>query len=292
MTSESKNINFDINHLVNIKHSKLPFLNKRDYLNHLTQDIKFRYIPFRLYYKFRNYKYAKYRNPEIGIIKNLVQKDQNSLDVGANLGLFTYSMAKYSKRVFAFEPNPYPLRTLKYVIDKNVILLPIALGNIDGITELKIPRCSIKGWSSNGASLGSKEAVDSPLHSMHKYKIESRRLDSLNIENIGLIKVDIEGFELEFINGSLNTIDKHKPNIIMENEIVYNENPFKLFEVMQDLGYANYYCNSEGMLKSLENFSFNESQKNPLVKNIEYIQNFISIHKDKIGKYKNIINTL
>ena len=61
---------------------------------------------------------------------------------------------------------------------------------------------------------------------------------------------------------------------------------------MQDLGYANYYCNSEGMLKSLENFSFNESQKNPLVKNIEYIQNFISIHKDKIGKYKNIINTL
>lgn len=290
MTTESENISFDIGDLVNIKHSKLPFLNRRDYLNHLTQDIKFRYVPFRLYYKFRNYKYAKYRNPEIGIIKNLVQKDQNSLDVGANLGLFTYSMAKYSKRVFAFEPNPYPLRTLKYVIDKNVTLLPIALGSIDGVTDLKIPRCSTKGWSSNGASLGDKEVEDSPLHSLHTYKIQSRRLDSLDIENIGLIKVDIEGFELEFIKGSLKTIEKHKPNVIMENELVYNENPFLLFEVMQDCGYENYYCNSNGKLELLDNFSFQDNQKNPKVKDINYIQNFISIHKDKTDYYEKIIN--
>ena len=82
-------------------------------------------------------------------------KDQISIDIGANLGLFTDFMSKASKHVFAFEPNPYPLENLKHLIDKNVTILPIALGNTNGPTEIRIPHHA-NGWSSNGASLAPK----------------------------------------------------------------------------------------------------------------------------------------
>ena len=85
--------------------------------------------------------------------------------------------------------------------------MPIALGDKNGVDELKIPRCSVKGWSSNGASLGKKTVDDNPLFSMHKYRVETRMLDSLDIDNIGFIKVDIEGFELKFIEGAVKTIE-------------------------------------------------------------------------------------
>jgi len=46
-------------------------------------------------------------------------------------------MSRASKHVFAFEPNPYPLGNLKSLVDKNVTILPIALGNSDGPIKLK-----------------------------------------------------------------------------------------------------------------------------------------------------------
>ena len=167
----------NIEELSKIEPDELPSLNWRDTENKFRQDLKYKYLPFRLYYKIRSYKYAKYRNPELNIIKNLVSKNQISIDVGANLGLFTYFMARHSKHVYAFEPNPYPLRNLKNVVDKNVTILPIALGSSNGKANLKIPR-NIKGWSSNGASLGDKDYGDGIL-----FEVQCRKLDSLKIEN-------------------------------------------------------------------------------------------------------------
>ena len=107
------NQTFDIKKLSLIKFDKLPAITFRDRLNRLKQNIKFKYLPFRLYHRIRCYKYAKYRSPELNLISNLVKKNQNSIDIGANLGLFTFFMSRASKHVFAFEPNPYPLENLK-----------------------------------------------------------------------------------------------------------------------------------------------------------------------------------
>ena len=199
------NQTFDINKLSLIKFDKLPAITFRDRLNRIKQNIKFKYLPFRLYHRIRCYKYAKYRSPELSLISNLVKNNQNSIDIGANLGLFTFFMSRASKHVFAFEPNPYPLENLKGLVDSNVTVLPIALGNNDGPVEIKIPHHR-KGWSSNGASLASKEINDGKI-----INIQCRKLDSLNIENIGLIKIDVEGFEIEVIRGAKDTILKNKP---------------------------------------------------------------------------------
>ena len=269
------NQTFDINKLPLIKFDKLPAITFRDRLNRIKQNIKFKYLPFRLYHRIRCYKYAKYRTPELSHISNLVKSTQNSIDIGANLGLFTFFMSRASKHVFAFEPNPYPLENLKGLVDSNVTVLPIALGNNDGPVEIKIPHHR-KGWSSNGASLASKEIDDGKI-----INIQCRKLDSLNIENIGLIKIDVEGFEIEVIRGAKETILKNKPVMIIENETAHTKDTNELFITMNELGYDKYICNSIRKLEKIDNFSVEENQKNAIRNlDINYIQNFIFIPKE------------
>ena len=263
----------NIENLSKIEVEKLPSLTFKDRLNRLKQNFKYRYLPFRLYHRIRCYKYAKYRNPELKLIASLVTKDQISIDIGANLGLFTDFMSKASKHVFAFEPNPYPLENLKHLIDKNVTILPIALGNTNGPTEIRIPHHA-NGWSSNGASLALKTEEPGKL-----IDIQCRKLDSLNLENIGLIKIDVEGFEIEVLKGARETLLKNKPAMIIENETVHTEDTNQLFSIMTELGYEKYICNSRGELEKIVDFSVEENQIDAKNKDIYYIQNYIFISK-------------
>ena len=268
------NQSYSINDLSAIKLEDLPLLTFKDRLNRIKQNIKYRYLPFRLYHRIRCYKYAKYRNPELKLISSLVTKNQVCIDIGANLGLFTYFMSRASKHVFAFEPNPYPLENLKHLVDKNVTIIPIALGNTNGPTEIKIPHHA-NGWSSNGASLAPK--TDEPGKVIN---IQCRKLDCLNLNNIGLIKIDVEGFEIEVLKGARETILKNRPVMIIENEAVHINDTNQLFSIMADLGYEKYICSSKGELEKIVSFSVEENQKNSDYKNIKYIQNHIFISKE------------
>ena len=266
------------------KKERLPIDGLRDIVNLIRQDLKFKYLPFKLYYRYRAKKYAKYISPELNLIKFLANKNKVSIDIGANLGLFTFYLQKYSKYVYAFEPNPYPLRNLKNLVNINTEVIPIAIGNKDGYLDFFIPK-NKKGWSSNGASLKEKE-----LNLGIKHSVVSRKLDSLEINNVGLIKIDVEGFEKQVLEGASKTINDFKPNLIIENEWIHQKNPGELFDSIYDLDYEIFYVNSKLKLEKInQQFNIIEAQKNPNQKKIGYIQNFICIHKESLSEYKSII---
>ena len=183
-------------------------------------------------------------------------------------------MSRCSK-VFAFEPNPYPL--VPYVVDDNVEIVPIAVGNLDGITQLRIPK-NRKGWSSNGASITNVE-----LNQGIEYDVSIHKIDTLKIENIGLIKIDVEGAELEVLNGALNTLNAQKPNLIIENELVHSDKPEILFKFMKKINYNAFYVDENKDLKKLEdNFDVLKNQNKPANKRFGYIQNFIFMHDERL----------
>ena len=107
--------------------------------------------------------------------------------------------------------------------------------------------------------------------------------DSLEIENIGLIKIDVEGAELEVLKGALKTISNQKPNLIIENEINRTETPELLFKFMNNIHYDAFYVNGNRKLVKLENnFNIFDNQKDPARKRFGYIQNFIFMHQDRL----------
>ncbi|MGC9122922.1 MAG: FkbM family methyltransferase [Thermoplasmata archaeon] len=50
----------------------------------------------------------------------------------------------------------------------------------------------------------------------YKINFETRTLDSFNLEKVDILKIDVEGFECDVVEGAFNTISKHKPKIIIE----------------------------------------------------------------------------
>ncbi len=266
------------------KNFDLPIENLKDLLNILRQDIKFKYIPFKLYYKYRSYKYANKITPELNLIKNLTDISKTSLDIGANLGLFTFFIQKYSKFVYAFEPNPYPLRYLYDLVGENVKVFPIAISELNSEVILNIPK-KPKGWSSNGASLKYKNEF------AIKYKVDSRTVDSLKIENLGFIKIDVEGNEMGVLQGAKKTLIEQRPNLIVENESIHQKDPNKIFKFLSDYDYFAFYTLKKGKIIKIEkNIEIEKLQKNPELKRYGYVQNFIFIHKSKINKFYKIID--
>ena len=79
--------------------------------------------------------------------------------------------------------------------------------------------------------------------------------------------------------GAQNVIKKHKPVMIIENEIVHTKDTNELFSVMDEMGFDKYFCNKNGKLEQIKNFSVKDHQINAAVKDIDYIQNYIFMSK-------------
>ena len=254
----------------------LPKQNLRDHLKQFERNLKFKYVPFRAYYRYRSYRYMKYIDPEMGLLPFLVDRSRLSLDVGANVGLFTYYLARYSPHVHAFEPNPLPFDVLKSVADSNVTLHHMALTDHSGDVELVVPR-GRKGWTNNGASLEHEHKGEFAL-----VKVPGRRIDDLGLTGIGFIKIDVEGHEHAVLKGALDVLRRDRPNLFIENEYAHAGTAAQgVFDLLRGLDYDGFFL-EDGVLRNLSKFSFEEYQIAPRAnpgKGKRYVKNFVFLPK-------------
>lgn len=253
--------------------STLPRENFRDLINDIRLDIKFRYVPFRGYYRHRSHKYMRKIDPEMGLLKFIVDPKRICLDVGANLGLFTYFLSRYSPHVYAFEPNPIPLRVLRYVADKNVTVLQMALSDKTGEAELVVPK-GRKGWSSNGAS------IEYDAGEGRVVKVPGSRIDDLDYKDIGFIKIDVEGHEKSVLEGAQETLARDRPNLFVENEFTHaGEGVTDVFDMMKALDYDGFAL-IDGVFSNISRLSLEEHQINAeRGAQGSYVKNFVFIPK-------------
>ena len=138
--------------------------------------------------------------------KDFIPKKGVFLDVGANIGNHSIMFSSHFKNVevYAFEPFllNYELLSYNTKFYPKIHPLKLALGSKEGIVHVASFNDSNKG----GACLSDKGE-----------KCPVMTLDSLNIENVSFIKMDIEGHELSAINGSIKTIIKSQPIIWVED---------------------------------------------------------------------------
>ena len=157
--------------------------------------------------------------------KNLIEKTDIVLDIGANVGLHTVAFAREASQghVYAFEPTTEMTERLSANVSlngiKNVTIVPCALGAAEEELEMFI-NTSGAGLEGTSTITGTHNVDRNPLN-YETRKVPVRRLDylveQLGIKGrIGFIKIDTEGYETWVIEGGLNTIRAHRPTMIVE----------------------------------------------------------------------------
>jgi FkbM family methyltransferase len=191
---------------------------------------------------------------ELGMLQSLIPEGSTTIDVGANVGDFTRRLARLSKGglVLAFEPQSMPRTVLSvtaYIRRRaNIIVLPFALGSpepaMDRLVELKVP---IK--ANNNVGIGLAHIGDeADLASRFQIRRELVPLFSLDeimarvdCPRVSLIKIDVEGGELDVLRGAAATLAKHRPAILCEidnREGRFGIGKDELADFLKGLGYV------------------------------------------------------
>ena len=150
-----------------------------------------------------------------------------AIDVGSHRGEFIESLLRLKKikRIYAFEPQKkiFEALRLKYKNKKYIYLNNFALGNKKGEVILNINKLSsassIKNFNKKSLWYKFRNLLVSEKNSvMLKKKIKINKIDnyfnSMNIKSIDLLKIDVEGYELEVLKGATKNISKIKYIIV------------------------------------------------------------------------------
>ena len=151
--------------------------------------------------------------PWLDRIEPLISKEDIIFDIGANMGIIANWFAHRSKQVYAFEPHPDNISTIKSQKKlrniNNLTLYDIALGDKESKMQLHV-----KGFHGHH-SLG--DVDNSPT--IGKIEVNVRKLDDvfgeLNIAKIHFMKIDVEGFEADVLNGASKLLNDKKINYIL-----------------------------------------------------------------------------
>lgn len=173
--------------------------------------------------------------PEVRRIKDYAHKSSQAIDVGANIGLWTYAIARTGmfEKILAIEPNPSLTTNLLNAGLNNVTVIHKAVSNESGKRVLKIPKLgklTLSGW----ASL--EEQIDLDTDQFQEILVETIRLDDLELNGIGFIKVDVEGHELNLLNGGRNLFTRNRPVCMIECRD-RNKSQVEEFFASLDVGY-------------------------------------------------------
>jgi FkbM family methyltransferase len=130
-------------------------------------------------------------------------------------------------KVYSFEPNPENVKVLKRNAEINhltVDLLEHALGSADGGAKL----------SPNGAT--------SRISDSGSVDVSLRTLDSFELPRVDLLKVDVEGYELEVLKGARKTLGRCHPTILIEmHDWLGAEDEASLFNILLENDYSFKY---------------------------------------------------
>jgi FkbM family methyltransferase len=193
-----------------------------------------------------------YENEINKLIRISLKPGDVALDIGANIGLQSIRMSACTGdtgKVYAFEPLSYLQEKFSknVALNKagNVKLFPFALSNIESEADFTV---NSNSWNQGTFSIGNSGNGLEIQHVLIKVADELPEIKSLN--RLGLVKIDVEGFEYQVLLGLKQTLKKHKPRIIFEYDSNYwlsnDQNINDCFSFLNTLGYTIYQITPVG----------------------------------------------
>ena len=231
--------------------------------------LKFRMIPAACYARYVVNKNMKWGEAELRVLVDIVPAGRVAVDVGANKGVYARVLSGIASHVHAFEPNPKAYRWLDRVLPGNVTPHAIALSDRNGEADLFVPRHGHR-FSGSGGSLNSRRAQN-PHRTVC---VTTRTLDSCALDDVGFIKIDVEGSEAKVLAGARDTIARCRP--VLQIELEERHTGLELEQSVADvtaLGYSAHFVD-KGSLVAMETFDADARHRRPATR-ADYVYNFI-----------------
>jgi FkbM family methyltransferase len=163
----------------------------------------------------------------------LKEKGNTALDIGAATGVWSLSLAHQFKTVHAYEPEKRCFNMLREKTKEvpNIICHQEAIMDFDGKTEFN--EFDIIGHTVS--PLVDRREYDWPV--INQFEARTHRIDSLQMWDIDLIKIDVEGAEGRVLDGAKGVLRLQSPRMAIE---VHGETRMaKTREVLKSCGYNN-----------------------------------------------------
>ena len=217
---------------------------------------------------------------ESRILDLLVDPKREAMDVGANWGQYASLLAKLCTQLLVFEPIPRLAFVLKRTLPPNAIVENKAVSNSSRTVKLRIP------YNEEGLS-----TIDeaNPLSSYEEIWVRTVPLDDYADHNVGFVKIDVEGHELDVLSGAHQLIARHRPIFLIEAEERHRKGTTsELFSLFERRNYRGLFVYRDKLLPTsefeVERFQhanvFKTSGRRPSA--IPYVNNFIFLPEESV----------
>jgi FkbM family methyltransferase len=164
------------------------------------------------------------------VFNKYVTKDSVVIEGGCHIGTHTLKLSQLAKKVYAFEP----LRTSWSLLKDN-----LTLNGVNNVVVNNLGLSNEKGTTT--FAYVNKDNIGGAVLSQEGKNVYLTSIDSMDLEQLDFIKLDVEGYEKKVIEGGLETIKKFKPVITLECWDNYPnatlEHAIDEFQFLLDLGY-------------------------------------------------------
>jgi len=212
---------------------------------------------------------------EFWLIPIFCNKQKIAIDVGANMGSYSYSMQKYARRVIGFEPNIDLWPDLRRLLGRDFHLESAALSSGTYKATLRVDRgntgISTIEEKNDLSCSDNKEAI------VYR-ELETRTLDSFGFTEVSMIKIDVEGHEESVVAGAVETIRQNRPVFIIESEDRHNPGaPQRLADTFSKLDYKVFYIKDHRLMEFSSLLPEDTDPENLSRSGVPYIYNFVFI---------------
>lgn len=172
------------------------------------------------------------------------KSDLTVLDIGANVGVFTYYAAPFSKRIISVEPAAEHFAALEKMVEFN--------GLTDKVTPIKAALSHESGTSrlSTVAQNATMNSLTPGLPATGSEEVKTITIEQLlteqAIDRVDILKLDVEGAEPGIIGGeAFKNVCERIDTIVGEFHSWTNMNPELFANTLRDRGYEFQWLQAE-----------------------------------------------
>ncbi|MFF3326919.1 FkbM family methyltransferase [Streptomyces sp. NPDC002889] len=148
--------------------------------------------------------------PELGRLADFCPRGGTAVDVGGWYGPCSRRLAARCDRVVTLEPVPHLAGHLKQTLPRHAQVLQAAATDRDGTAQLWLPE-------GDRGDRGLSSLARRDIHS-HSVDVRTLTLDSLDLHDVGFVKVDVDGSELPALQGAAALLERERPALLIELE--------------------------------------------------------------------------